>query len=135
LLVSSNIPGHPHETDWKFKYLGDQVWEYERTIEPPTMRDVLTSMHLQHGQANTNLTLEIPTIPWPQNGRYNGNAELHKAYLSAFRDGYYAALAAKGEGILMFGPNEEGIARDIGYHEGQRAGDQTREAIRNKLEK
>ena len=35
-LVSSYIPGSVHEADWKFKYIGNMVWEYERTREPST---------------------------------------------------------------------------------------------------
>jgi hypothetical protein len=105
------------------------VWEYERNLNPNAALAVLLSYGRQYGHTNTNITLEIPSIAWPEKTRYDGHAKLRETYLVAFRYGYYAALAAESHYISLFGSNtEEDKARVLGFAEGQKAGYQTRQA-------
>jgi hypothetical protein len=97
-------------------------------MEPRTKAlAVLLSVNQWKGKANTNGPLQIPTMTWPRNTRYDDKKQLREFYLLAFRDGYFAALAGD-DHILMFNPStDEEKAKVLGFADGQLVGDHVRQ--------
>ena len=125
----TNTPGVFFLVKGTYKNAGgwDRLDRFDDWMEAPTKAiTVLLSIDRQKGHANTNGSLGIPAIHWPRDTRYDDNSHLRDAYLVAFRDGYFAALACD-DHILMFGPKtKEDKARVLGFADGQAAGDYAR---------
>ena len=125
----TNTPGVFFLMKGTYKNVGgwDRLPLFDDWMEAPTKAiAVLLSINRQKGQANTNGSLGIPALHWPKDTRYDGIPRLREAYLVAFRDGYFAALAGDNH-ILMFEPKtEEDKARVLGFADGQVAGDDAR---------
>ena len=72
------------------------------------------------------VSLPWSQIPWPQATRYDNDLRLRLVYLTAFRDGYVAALNDE-HGIAVFRPDtEDDKAKVLGYADGQLKGDVAR---------
>jgi hypothetical protein len=77
-------------------------------------------------EAREVVSLPWSQIPWPKVTRYDNDLRLRLVYLTAFRDGYIAALNDQ-HGIAVFRPEaEDDKAKVLGYADGQLAGDTAR---------
>ena len=115
----------PHRQEF---VAGGCVVGTEKTVETYVCHECKAAVERWRAAPKVAKVTSLPwsKIPWPQATRYDNDSRLRLVYLTAFRDGYIAALNDE-HGIAVFKPEtEDDKAKVLGYADGQLAGDAAR---------